>query len=70
MKKIDAVEAPLHYVNLPIQPRVFIIKNDLGYAEGNVIKYMCRWRAKGGEEDLKKARQYIDYLLEEIGEDG
>ena len=70
MKKIDAVEAPLHYVNLPIQPRVFIIKNDLGYAEGNVIKYMCRWRAKGGEEDLKKARQYIDYLLEEISEDG
>lgn len=70
MTKIDAVEAPLHYVNLPIQPRVFIIKNDLGYAEGNVIKYMCRWRAKGGEEDLKKARQYIDYLLEEIGEDG
>jgi hypothetical protein len=70
LKKIDAVEAPLHYANLPIQPRVFIIKNDLGYAEGNVIKYMCRWRAKGGEEDLKKARQYIDYLLEEIGEDG
>lgn len=66
----NMVESPPHYAELPIQPKDFIIKNKLGYAEGNVIKYMCRWRSKGGAEDLKKARQYIDYLLEEVGEDG
>lgn len=31
---------------------------------GNVIKYICRWKKKNGVEDLKKARQYLDWLIE------
>lgn len=53
-----------HYRNLPIQPVEYIHANDIGYFEGNVIKYVTRWRVKGGISDLKKARHYIDLLIE------
>lgn len=33
------------------------------FCTGNAIKYLWRWKEKGGEEDLKKARNYIDFLL-------
>ena len=36
----------------------------LGYLDGNAVKYLSRWRLKGGIEDLKKARHYIDKLIE------
>ena len=52
-----------HYLDLPIQPTEFIIKNRLGFCEGNVVKYVSRWGVKGGIEDLKKARQYLDMLI-------
>jgi len=52
-----------HY-NLPIQPIEFILANDIGFIEGNVIKYMCRWEQKGGVEDLRKAKHYIELLIE------
>lgn len=32
----------------------------------NVIKYICRWKKKDGLRDLKKAKQYVDFLIEEI----
>ncbi|MDB4725815.1 DUF3310 domain-containing protein [bacterium] len=35
----------------------------LGFAEGNVVKYVARWQDKGGVEDLKKAREYLDRLI-------
>ena len=53
-----------HYSNLAIEPIDFIIANNLGFCEGNVIKYIARWKAKNGIEDLKKARWYIDFLIE------
>ena len=57
-----------HYSNLAIEPIDFIIANNLGFCEGNVIKYISRWKAKNGVEDLEKARWYIDFLIEvEIG---
>ena len=52
-----------HYKDLEIQPIDYILGNQLGYAEGNVIKYVSRWRDKGGIEDLRKAKQYIDFLI-------
>lgn len=52
-----------HY-KLPIQPVQYIHANGIGYFEGNVIKYVTRWRSKGGIEDLKKARHYIDLLID------
>ena len=51
---------PAHYNNLAIQPRDYITKNNLGYNEGNIIKYISRWQSKGGLTDLKKAKNYID----------
>ena len=58
-----------HYKDMPIQPIEFITKNGLGFCEGNVIKYVCRYKHKNGKEDLLKARHYIDLLIElEYGE--
>ena len=53
-----------HYKSLVIQPVEYIHKNGIGYFEGNVIKYVTRWRDKGGIADLEKAKHYIDLLIE------
>jgi hypothetical protein len=53
-----------HYAVKAIQPWDFIIANNLGYLEGNIVKYITRWKDKGGVEDLKKARHYLDKLIE------
>lgn len=53
-----------HYKDMPIQPVEYIHANALGYFEGNVVKYISRWRKKGGVQDLEKARHYIDLLIE------
>ena len=53
-----------HYAVMKIQPIEFILANQLGFCEGNVIKYLCRYKRKNGLEDLKKARQYLDFLIE------
>ena len=53
-----------HYKRLAIQPVEYIHANGIGYFEGNVIKYVTRWKDKGGIADLEKARHYIDLLIE------
>lgn len=53
-----------HYKDMPIQPVEFIHKNGIGFIEGCAIKYLCRWRQKNGVDDLKKAKHYIDLLIE------
>ncbi len=64
MRALDKQEGGDHYKKLAIQPVEFICKNKIGYAEGNIIKYVTRWRDKNGVEDLQKARHYIDLLIE------
>lgn len=64
----DLIENPPHYANLKIQPKDFIIQNNLNYAVGNVIKYVCRYQDKGGVTDLRKAKQYIDYIIDGLQE--
>lgn len=54
-----------HYKEFKIQPWDYIIHNELGYLEGNVIKYVSRWDKKAGIEDLLKARHYLDKLIEQ-----
>ena len=54
---------PEHYRSMAAQPIDFILDNDIGYCEGNVIKYIVRWRKKGGMEDLRKAQHYIEFLI-------
>lgn len=53
-----------HYKDLAIQPVEYIHANNIGYFEGNVIKYVTRWRSKGGIADLEKAKHYIELLME------
>lgn len=53
-----------HYKNLKIQPVEYIHANGIGYFEGNVIKYVTRWKGKGGVADLEKAKHYIDLLIQ------
>ena len=53
-----------HYSKMKIQPAEFINKNKLPFAEGNAIKYICRHINKGGEQDLEKAKHYIDMIIE------
>lgn len=53
-----------HYKNMAIQPLEFIMANRLPFPEGAIIQYVCRWRRKGGIEDLQKARHLLDWLIE------
>ena len=53
-----------HYKNLKIQPVEYIHGNGIGFIEGSVIKYVTRWRDKGGIDDLRKARHFIDLLID------
>lgn len=53
-----------HYQKMKIEPIDFIMENDLNFCQGNVIKYVCRYKDKNGVEDLRKAKQYIDFLIE------
>ena len=53
-----------HYAVKAIQPWDYIIANNLGYLEGNIVKYVSRWKDKGGIEDLKKAQHYLQKLIE------
>ena len=50
---------------LEIQTWDYITANDIGYMEGNVIKYVTRWKDKGGLKDLLKAKHYLDKLIED-----
>jgi hypothetical protein len=52
-----------HY-QTSIQPWDYIVANKLGYLEGNIIKYISRWKDKGGVQDLKKAQHYLEKLIE------
>lgn len=52
-----------HYADMAIQPAEFIHANGIPYFEGNVLKYVCRHRAKNGAEDIKKAIQYLEMIL-------
>ena len=63
-KALDRQEGGSHYKDKPIQPVEYIIANKLGFCEGNIVKYVSRHKEKGGIEDLKKARHYIDLLIE------
>lgn len=59
----DRQHGGTHYQK-PIQPWDYIAANGIGFFEGNAIKYLTRWRDKGGVEDLQKAKHYIEKLIE------
>ncbi len=53
-----------HYKTMRIQPSHFINENNLPFAEGNAIKYICRHQDKGKKQDLLKAIHYIQMIIE------
>lgn len=56
---------PSHYNRFRIEPKDFIYQNGLNWHQGNIIKYVCRYDHKNGLEDLKKAKKYLEFLIEE-----
>jgi hypothetical protein len=42
------------------------LANNLGFCEGNVVKYITRYKDKGGVDDLRKIKIYVDYLIDEL----
>lgn len=57
-------EGGTHYRELAIQPVQYCHANGIPFIEGCVIKYVTRWRSKDGVSDLRKARHFIDLLIE------
>lgn len=53
-----------HYANMAITPTKYIMENNIGWLEGNAIKYISRYKNKNGVEDLKKAIHYIELIIE------
>lgn len=70
----DNVNQPNHYTHGDIEV-IDYIKDKLtaeqfeGYCIGNVLKYVSRYRLKGGKEDLRKAQVYLGWAIESAGED-
>lgn len=62
--ELDRQVGGSHYKDFPIQPIQFITANQLGFCEGNIIKYVSRHRKKNGRQDLEKALHYIKLLIE------
>lgn len=61
---LDAQVSGDHYKKLRIQPIEYIHANSIPFPEGSVIKYVTRWRDKGGIKDLEKAKHFIELLIE------
>ena len=64
MKSSEKQVGGKHYLKYKIQPVEFIIKNNIGFVEGNIIKYVLRFKEKGGAVDLEKAKHYIELLID------
>jgi len=64
MNSLDIQIGGSHYKTMTIQPVEFIHVNNLSYLQGNVIKYVTRYKDKNGVEDLKKAIHYLEILIE------
>lgn len=68
-EKVSALEIQVggsHYKNMAIQPVEYILANNLGFVEGNIIKYASRWQSKGGIKDLEKIKHFADLLIEDV----
>lgn len=62
-KKLEAVNHPAHYTHGKIEVWDFIIDQNMNYLEGNICKYLCRYKKKNGLEDLLKAKAYLEKLI-------
>lgn len=58
-----------HYKKNAVEPIEYILIHRLNFCEGNVVKYITRWKERGGLDDLKKAAHYIDFLIADATND-
>jgi len=58
-----------HYLKRPIQPWDYIVANNFDFWQGNILKYISRWKDKDGLQDLEKARHYIEKYIEVVRND-
>ena len=71
----DPINQPSHYTGGKVQCIDAIEAATIGLegieavCTGNVIKYCWRWKLKNGTEDLKKARWYLDKLIQQVGDE-
>lgn len=65
MSALDKQEGGDHYKKLKIQPVEYIVANEIPFREGSVIKYVTRWKDKGGFADIRKAIHFLEMILEE-----
>jgi hypothetical protein len=63
--KENKINHPNHYTK-GIECIDFIDSWDMSFIEGNIIKYVTRYKFKNGLEDLKKARFYLDRLIKNM----
>lgn len=59
----DNINHPDHYTQGRIECWDYIADQNLGYFEGNIVKYVTRYRYKNGKEDLLKAKAYLEKLI-------
>jgi len=64
MSALDNQVGGDHYKNKAIQPIEYIMANELDFCEGNVVKYITRWKDKGGVDSFRKIKHYVDFLIE------
>ena len=64
MSALDTQIGGSHYKNMPIQPMQYSMANELDACQHTIIKYVTRFREKGGVQDLEKAKHVIDMLVE------
>lgn len=64
MNPLDVQMGGTHYKSLPYQPIALIAKTDLNFIQGNIVKYVSRYKNKNGKEDLMKAVHYAQLGLE------
>lgn len=65
LTKHEGVGTQNHYTAHGIEPIDYIVQNNMNFLEGNIIKYVTRYKLKNGLEDLKKAQQYLTWLIED-----
>jgi len=63
--KQDGVGTQNHYTAHGIEPIDYIVANQMNFLEGNVVKYVTRYKLKNGLEDLQKAQQYLTWLIDD-----
>jgi len=56
--------SPSYYQKGSVEVTDYITSNEMSFIEGNIIKYVTRYKDKSGIQDLRKARWYLDKLIE------